>query len=105
MTRQGGHGREGRERNMWGQVTPSTVTFLRGFGEGLNDGSLIVLLLLNVEGQPLPQVVATGTTALCLRPRYRFTVGAGKQEGSGRKERGERGGCFLVLGGRFTTLS
>lgn len=44
---------------MWWQVTPSAVTFLRGFGEGLDYGSLVVLLLLDVEGQSLPQVVTT----------------------------------------------
>lgn len=59
MTGQGGHGGEGGQRDMRGQVPPSTVTFLRSFREGLDDGSLIVLLLLDVEGQPLPEVVAT----------------------------------------------
>lgn len=44
---------------MWRQVAPSAVTLLRGFGEGLDDGGLIVLLFLDVEGEPLPQVVAT----------------------------------------------
>lgn len=58
MTRQGGHGGEGGKRDMRGQPPPSTVTFLRSLGEGLDDGSLIVLLLLDVEGQPLPQVAA-----------------------------------------------
>lgn len=59
MNGQGGHGGEGGQRDMWVQVPPSTVTLLGCFGEGLDDGSLIVLLLLDVEGQPLPQVVAT----------------------------------------------
>lgn len=83
VTGQGGHGGEGGQGDMGGQVPPPTVTLLRGLGEGLDDGSLIVLLLFDVEGQPLPQVAATGTAALRLRPGHRFTVGAGGQEGWG----------------------
>lgn len=82
---------------MWRQVPPSTVTLLRSLGEGLDDGSLIVLLLFDVEGQPLPQVAATRTAALRLRPRHRFTIGAGGQEGSGGTERKKRGGLFLEM--------
>lgn len=59
MTGQGRHGGEGGQRDVRGHVSPSTVTLLRSFREGLDDGSLIVLLLLDVEGQPLPEVVAT----------------------------------------------
>lgn len=58
MTRQGGHGGEGGKRDMRGQPPPSIITLLRSLGEGLDDSSLIVLLLLDVEGQPLPQVAA-----------------------------------------------
>lgn len=70
MRRQGGHGGEGGQRDVRGQVPPSGVALFRGFGEGLDDGGLVVLLLFDVEGQPLPQVVAAGTAALRLRPRH-----------------------------------
>lgn len=59
MSGQGGHRREGGQRYMRRQVGSPTVTLLGGFGEGLNDCCLIVLFLLDVEGQPLPQVVAS----------------------------------------------
>lgn len=101
VTGQGGHGGEGGQGDVRGQVPAATVTLLRGLGEGLDDGSLIVLLLLDVEGQPLPQVAATGTAALRLRPRHRFTVGAGGQEGGAG---GDRGGVS-AQSWRFNTFS
>lgn len=58
MTGQGGYGGEGGQRDMRWQVPPSTVTLFRGLREGLDDGSLIVLLLFDMEGQPLPQMAA-----------------------------------------------
>lgn len=96
MSGQGGHGREGGQRYMRRQVGSPGVPLLRGFGEGLNDRCLIVLFLLDVEGQPLPQVVASRTAALCLRPRHRFTIGAAENYKSQEKEE-EKVFCRLDL--------
>lgn len=53
MTVQRGDGGEGGH----GKLGP-TVALLRQLGEGLDDGRLVVLLLLDMEGQSLPQVAA-----------------------------------------------
>lgn len=55
---QGGHGGEGGQGDVRRQVPASAVALLGSLGEGLDDGRLIVLLLLDVEGQPLPKVAA-----------------------------------------------
>lgn len=87
---QRGHGGQGGQRHVRGKVGPAQVALLGRLGEGLDDGRLVVLLLLDVEGEALPQVVAPGTAALRLRPGHGFTIGAGDQKGSGREDKKEK---------------
>lgn len=66
---------------------------LRALGEGLDDGSLVgVLFLVDVDGQPLPQVLPPATL-LVLRPRDRFSIGAAeRRETRGDSARPRTGG-------------
>lgn len=58
MAVQRGNGGEGGQRNVWRKIPTSTVVLLRHFREGLDDSCLVVLPLLDMERQSLPQVTA-----------------------------------------------
>lgn len=71
---------------------------LRAFGEGLDDGRLIgILFLVDVDGQPLPQVLPPAAP-LVLGPCDGFSVGAAGRRKTDVTQRGP-GQVFPVVGG------